>query len=350
MKLMQTMAGGAVGGAEEFFVRLATGFQRAGLEQTIVTRPNETRNPRLKEAGIEPLELPFGGMFDFRTVSDLAAEIDRFQPDIVLSWMSRASSITGKAVAKAAAKASARLVVIGRLGGYYDLKYYAGCDHLIGNTPDITRYLVDKGWPEARAHFVPNFVSAVPGAALPRSEFNIPEYVPLLLAAGRLHRNKAYDVLLTALKNLPDCHLLLAGDGGDARELESLAHKLGVASRVRFLGWRGDIANLMATADMLICPSRIEPLGNVVIEAWARNLPVVAAASDGPAWLIKDGEDGLLVPVEDVDLLSDAIQRFTADPGLAPRLAAGGRRRFEAEFTESVVIARFLELFERVRG
>lgn len=346
MKLMQTMAGGAVGGAEEFFVRLAAGFDRAGIEQTLVVRPNDTRNPRLTEAGLDPVELPFGGWLDFRTVPELAAAIDRAAPDIVLTWMNRASIQTGKAVAKA----SATPVVIGRLGGYYDLKYYAGCDHLVGNTPDIVRYLVEQGWPEPCAHFVPNFVSAVPGVPLPRADFNVPDDAPLALAAGRLHRNKAFDTLLTAMKSLPDVYLLLAGDGADARELESLAHKLGVAARVRFLGWRTDMPNLMATSDMLVCPSRIEPLGNVVIEAWARNLPVVATASEGPAWLINDREDGLLVPVDDAELLSEAIQRFAFDPGLAPRLSAAGRKRFEAEFTEAAVVAQFLDLFERVSG
>ena len=259
--------------------------------------------------------------------------------------MNRASSLTGRAIRKAAVAP----VLVGRLGGYYDLKYYAGCDHLIGNTPDIVRYLVEEGWPEARAHFVPNFVSAVPGVPQPRSGFGLPDGVPVMLAAGRLHRNKAFDVLLHAMKDTGDVHLLLAGDGGDARELESLAHKLGVAGRVRFLGWRTDMADLMATADLLVCPSRIEPLGNVVIEAWARNLPVVATAAAGPAWLIEDGADGLLAPVDDPALLAEAITRLAFDRELAPRLVAAGRRRFEADFTEAAVVARFLDLFERVR-
>lgn len=346
MKLMQTMAGGAVGGAEEFFIRLAVAFRRVGIDQTIVTRANDTRGARLAEAGISPVELPFGGLLDRRTVPALAAEIDRTQPDVILSWMNRAASMSGRAVRKAAATP----VLVGRLGGYYDLKYYADCDHLIGNTPDIVRYLVEEGWPAARAHFVPNFVSAVPGAILPRRAFGLPDGVPVMLAAGRLHRNKAFDVLLRAMRHTGDVHLLLAGDGGDARELESLAHKLGVAGRVRFLGWRTDMADLMASADMLVCPSRIEPLGNVVIEAWARNLPVVAAAADGPAWLIEDGIDGLLAPVDDSDLLAEAIVRLAGDPALAPRLVAAGRKKFEADFTESAVVARFIDLFEKVRG
>ena len=346
MRLMQTMAGGAVGGAEEFFVRLAIAFHERGIAQTVVARANDTRGPRLADSGIDVIELPFGGLFDCKTVPALAAEIGRAEPDIVLSWMNRASDLTGRAVRKATSSP----LQIGRQGGYYDLKYYAGCDHLIGNTPDIVRYLVGEGWAQDRAHYVPNFVSAVPGTPLPRSAFNIPDGAPLMLAAGRLHRNKAFDVLLTAMKHTDGVYLLLAGDGVDAKALEGLAHKLGVADRVRFLGWRTDIPDLMATVDMLVCPSRIEPLGNVVIEAWARNLPVVATASEGPGWLIEDGTDGVLAPVDDADLLGEAIARLVSDAELGPRLVAAGRRRFEADFTEDAVVAKFLGLFEKVLG
>ena len=340
------MAGGAVGGAEEFFVRLCAAFRRRGIDQTVVVRPNATRGPQLEAAGIDAVELPFGGRFDFRTVPALAKRIDAARPDIVLSWMSRASAVTGKA----RRKASAETVQIGRLGGYYDLKYYRHCDHLIGNTPDIVRYLTEEGWPRDRAHYVPNFVAADTGSTRPRSDFGVPDGATLLLAAGRLHRNKAFDILLRAMKPVDGVYLLLAGDGPEARALEGLAHKLGIAERVRFLGWRTDIADLMATADMLVCPSRIEPLGNVVIEAWARNLPVVAAASEGPGWLIRDGADGLLAPVEDHTALGDAIARLSLDPDLRGRLAAAGHARFRAEFTEEPVVAEFMALFEKVAG
>lgn len=335
-----------MGGAEEFFVRFSAAIQARGVSQTVVVRPNDTRGPKLRKAGIDPVELPFGGWFDFKTVPALASEIDRVRPDIVMSWMNRASAATGKARKRAAAKT----VQIGRLGGYYDLKYYRDCDHLIGNTPDIVRYLIDNGWPKDRAHYVPNFVAADIGTALPRTGFDIPDDAQLVLAAGRLHRNKAFDVLLQAMKHVDGVYLLLAGDGPDARELESLAHKLGVARRVRFLGWRTDIADLMATADMLVCPSRIEPLGNVVIEAWARKLPVVAAASEGPGWLITEGEDGLLVPVEDYRALAGAISRLAGDRGFAARLASAGKARFDAEFTEAPVVEKFLALFREVSG
>ncbi len=346
MRVLQTMAGGEVGGAEEFFVRLAVALQSRGVDQQLMVRSNEGRNARLSDAGIAMAELPFGSFLDRRTVPALATVIDDFRPDIVLSWMSRASAVSAKAIARSARRPK----LVGRLGGYYDLKYYRGCDHLIGNTPNIVSYLQAEFWPSERGHFVPNFVSAEPGTALARSKFSIPANAPVFLAAGRLHGNKAFDVLLHALKRVDGAYLLLAGAGDDARSLNVLAHKLDVASRVRFLGWRSDIAALMATADILVCPSRIEPLGNVLIEAWARSLPIVAAASAGPMWLIRDGEDGLLVPVDDCGALAAALTRLIADPELRTLLAQKGLKRFEVEFTEDVVVRQYFELFETVLG
>ena len=118
--------------------------------------------------------------------------------------------------------------------------------------------------------------------------------------------------------------------GAVARRLsKSWRVALGIAERVRFLGWRDDVPALLAAADILVCPSRHEPLGNVVIEAWAAGVPVVATASDGPAGLIDDGESGLLVPLPGrpgggAAGLAAAIERLCRDPALRARL---GRSR-----------------------
>ncbi len=346
MRLLQTIAGGDVGGAEEFFVRLAVAFGRAGVEQLVAMRPNDGRGGRLRQAGVATVELPFGGLLDRRTVPGISAAIDDFGPDIVLSWMSRGASMSARAVSRSARKP----VHVARLGGYYDLKYYRGCDALVGNTPDIVRYLVGNGWPEARARYVPNFVSADPAPEVPRADLGVPDDATLVLAAGRLHPNKAFDVLVRAMASLPGAHVALAGDGVEEGALRDLAARLGVTDRLHLLGWRSDVAALMETADILACPSRIEPLGNVVIEAWARGLPVVASRAAGPAWLIRDGADGLLVPLEDADALAAAIRRVADDPALGNRLAEAGRGRFQAEFTEVAVVARYLSLFAELAG
>ena len=125
---------------------------------------------------------------------------------------------------------------------------------------------------------------------------------------------------------------------------------MGLAGRVRFLGWRSDVPALLAACDLLVCPSRHEPLGNVVLEGWAQGRPVVAAAAQGPSALISEGETGVLVPPDDVGALADALARVLDDRALAARLAAGGQAAYEAAFTERAVVARYLELFEAVAG
>ena len=123
---------------------------------------------------------------------------------------------------------------------------------------------------------------------------------------------------------------------------------MGVAARVRFLGWRRDGAALLAAADILVCPSRHEPLGNVVIEGWAHGRPVVAAAATGPAALIEDGRTGLLVAPDDAGGLAGALGRVLADRALGDSLAAAGRKAYEADFTEQAVVARYRAFFDRV--
>lgn len=341
MRVLQAMAGGEVGGAEEFFMRLVLALHRAGLDQRVAIRHHPRRSAALAEGGLAPVELSYGGLLDWRTPRRLAAEIASYDPDIVLSWMSRAARHVGRVKKR-------RFVHAARLGGYYDLKYYRRCDHLIGNTEDIVRHIVEGGWPRERAHYLPNFVDAAPAPPLPRAALETPEDAPLLLALGRLHPNKAFDVLVAALADLPGVFLWLAGEGVGHAALLAEAERLGVADRVRFLGWRNDVPALLAAADMLVCPSRLEPLGNVVIEGWAHRRPVVATRSAGPSSLIADGRTGLLVPIDDAGALAAAIRRVIENPELTDDLAAAGRAAYEDRFTEQAVVAAYLDFFDRI--
>ncbi len=337
-RILQVMAGAAQGGAENFFVRLAGALARAGVEQRVAIRHNPARVAALRRQGVEPLELAFGGWLDFSTTPALRRLVGEWRPRIVLTWMNRATR----------AMPPGPFVHIARMGGYYDLKYYRRCHHLIGNTQDIADYLVRAGWPAERAHYLPNFVDAAPAPPADRALFDTPAGATVLFAAGRLHRNKAYDVLLAALAGLPDTILWLAGEGPEREPLAQQASALGIASRVRFLGWRDDVAALYAAADIFVCPSRHEPLGNVVLEAWALGVPVVAAAAAGPAGLIEDGRTGLLVPVDDAAALAAALRRVIADGALRRALVAAGRAEHDARFSEAAVVGRYLDFFQRI--
>jgi glycosyltransferase involved in cell wall biosynthesis len=338
MRLLQAMAGARHGGAEAFFVRLAIALQRAGQAQQLLIRRDADRAAALRRGGVELAELPFAGRLDFATRLGFRRAIARHRPEVVLTWMNRATRLCPRG----------DFVHVARLGGYYDLKYYRRCDHLIGNTIDIVAYLERQGWPKERAHYLPNFVSATPAAPVARASLATPEAAPLVLALGRLHPNKGFDTLLAALVEVPGAYLWLAGEGELRDTLARQARLLGLESRLRFLGWRDDAAALLAAADLLVCPSRREPLGNVVIEAWAAGVPVVATASEGPLALIDDDQTGRLVPIDDAPALAIALREVLADRALAARLAQAGRGAYEATYSEARVVTLYRDFLEQV--
>jgi glycosyltransferase involved in cell wall biosynthesis len=112
------------------------------------------------------------------------------------------------------------------------------------------------------------------------------------------------------------------------------------------LGWRNDTNALLAACDVLACPSRHEPLGNVVLEAWAQARAVVAAKAHGPAALIEDGKTGLLAPVDDADALAAGLRRVLETPTLSLDLAQGGFAAYQSSYTKAAVVRRYREFFE----
>ncbi len=344
MRVMQVMAGAPHGGAEAFFERLVAALHDAGLDQRAVIRRDAARAARLRAGGVDVHELAFGGGIDMRSRPGMRREVAQWRPDVVLSWMSRATGfVPGRGFRRAHP-----FVHVGRLGGHYPLRHYQNCDWLIANTEGVAGYLRACGWPTSRTRVIPNFVEAADVPARARAAESTPEGVPLVLAMGRLHANKGFDVLIRALARAPEAWLWLAGAGPEEGALRRLAESEGVAARVRFLGWRDDVAELYRAADLYVCASRFEPLGNVVLEAWAYGVPVVAASAAGPVELIADGDSGLLVPVDDADALGAAIARLAADRALAARLAEAGHAAHEKGFTRAAVVAAYLDFFREV--
>jgi glycosyltransferase involved in cell wall biosynthesis len=239
--------------------------------------------------------------------------------------------------------------LIGRLGGYYNFNYFRRCDYLVCNTPNLVRYVTEGGWAKERVFYIPNFPHIDEAPAIDRAMFGTPAGAPLAVALGRLHPNKAMDVLLKAAAKIPELWVWIAGEGPDEARLKRQARDFGIAGRVKFLGWRTDRGALLKAGDVCVFPSREEPFGNVVVEAWAYGAPLVAAASTGPAWLARNREDAILVPVDDADALASGIREVLASKELAIKLIESGRKRVEHEFSEQVVIGQYLDMFEQVR-
>jgi len=156
LRSAQLMAGSSAGGAELFFERLCAALHEAGDEVLPVIRRNEARSARIRAAGLAPVQVGFGGALDFWTRLRIARRLHRFAPRVAVAWMGRAARHAP----------SGPWVLVGRLGGYYDLRQFARCDHLVANTPALVTWIVEQNvFPPGRVHYLPNFSPDLRGAA-----------------------------------------------------------------------------------------------------------------------------------------------------------------------------------------
>jgi hypothetical protein len=180
-----------------------------------------------------------------------------------------------------------------------------------------------------------------------RAALHTPPNAPVLLVLSRMHRVKGIDTMLHALARVPDAYLWLAGEGPARAEYQALATRLGLDARVRFLGWRNNRRALLEACDVCVLPSRYEPFGTVIIEAWAMSKPLVATAAAGARQYVTDGETGLLCPIEDPEALADRLRRLLGDPALRSKIAAAGHAAYRQNFTRDIVVDRLCASYQR---
>ena len=167
-----------------------------------------------------------------------------------------------------------------------------------------------------------------------------------LVFAGRLGRQKALGVALQALVDVPDVTLAVAGDGPERSALERRVGELGLDGRVSFLGSvpRAQVLRLFRAADASVLPSAWENLPHTVVEALAVGCPVIASSVGGVPEVVRDGENGFLVPPGDPPALAAAIERFFSDGDLRARLADAAAPSVEGYSEDAVFTAIEAEL------
>jgi glycosyltransferase involved in cell wall biosynthesis len=174
----------------------------------------------------------------------------------------------------------------------------------------------------------------------------------VLLTIGRLDRQKGLSTLIDAAvvvaPRFPQAHVLLVGEGPQRSELEQSIRDKGLAGRIHFAGWRPDVPELLAAGTALVLSSLWEGLPNVILEAMAAGLPVVATRVEGTSELIINGRTGLLVPPQSPQELAWAIERILSDPAQARSMGQSGRERALAEFSWQKMVDRYCALYSSV--
>ncbi len=342
MKVMHVMAGAGTGGAENIFLESVVGLADAGVEQYVVTRDNnDFRLQTFERLGIPVSIASFHNYFRLATLRTVDSAIARFQPDVIEYWMRRAGTYAPR-------KHHARNVAW--YGGYYQRARFKHCDWHVGLTPDLLRHITEQGVPRDKATIIHTYAEFINAEPIDRASLDTPRDKPVLLALARLHVKKGLDVLLDAVADIPGAYVWIAGEGPLRHKLETQARLLGIDDRVKFLGWRDDRDRLLAACDIVVFPSRYEPFGTVTVDAWAAHKPLIAAASQGPGAFVKDGENGLLIPINDTGALTEAIRRMIANPSLRQQCVAGGTRSFEELFTKEVFLRDSLAFYEQVKA
>lgn len=232
---------------------------------------------------------------------------------------------------------------LGRFWDFMRRRFYRRADRVTANSQGVLVTL-SEFVPIKQLAYVPNPLR------IPPDETPNDSRAPTVLAVGRLHPQKAYDILLPAFAKAaadhPEWRLNILGEGGLLGELQRTAEELGIAERVHWLGCSKNAFPFYRNADIFVLASRHEGMPNAMLEAMACGLPVVVSdASPGPLEYVKNEDAGLVSPVDDVDALAKALRRLMNDAVLRKRL--GGRAK---ELTSKLELAQAIQVWEQAIG
>jgi len=357
---------GALGGAEHqaecWASRLADRHR-----VTVITR-RESRGPLSRERrdGFDVVRLPVSRVPVWRALGD-ARSIERAvrslepRPDLLLCFQTFVSGFAGVRIQR---RTGIPAVVWIRGEAEYRLsdsmvtrlispRVWSGARGVLVQTEEGRRELLRElgtHGSQRRADIEAKLEVVANGLDLPpRERITAPSASSTFLSVGRLIPDKGMDTVIEAVTGMKD-PLVVAGTGPEDQRLEALARRRG--SAVRFPGFveRAGLAKLYSEARCVVLAARRgEGLPNVLLEAMAWARPVVATPVAGVRELVRDGENGLLVPVGDVEALRAALNRLAHEPDLADRLGGAARRTAEA-FAWDRVRPRLEDVLERWAG
>jgi len=356
-----------LGGAENAMFMLLASLDRAEWEPTLLLEDAPEVEPlarRAAELEVRVRRIPAMplGLSGARRVPRLVRLLRRERPAVFHAHMSSPVACKWGLAAAVLARVSAVLgtVQVGAYepdrSSYWQLRALARkVDRYLAVSGEIAAELVERlGWPAEKVEVVYNAVdveraavAAPPGL---RAQLGGSETRPLVLTPARLNAQKGHGVLLEAIAEVPDALFLLAGDGPERGALEARAAELGVAERVRFLGRREDVPQLLAACDVFALPSLYEGSSLAVLEAMAAGTAIVSSAIGGTEELIEDGRSGLLVAPGDAPALAAALRRVLGDPALREGMAARARERVDAGLRREQNAVRAAEIYRELLG
>ena len=356
MKIILLITGLGIGGAERVVTSLADALAAKGHEVLIAYMVGAVE-VLPTNAGVKVVSLGMASKIDaISAFFKLRALIRAFQPDLVHSHMLHAN-ILARLVRMTTP--FARLISTAHAsneGGKLRMLAYRMTDSLADISTNVSSeavaaFIIAKATRPGRMIAMHNGIStnlfafnSVARLHI-RKELMIDEDCRLLLAVGRFHEQKDYPNLFHAFAEMPvNVQLCIAGDGPLRGALEALVVRLRIADRVRFLGARHDVADLMSATDIFVLSSSSEGFGLVVAEAMACERVVVATDCGGVREVV--GEAGYLVKPKDSKALAQALQTALQLPAIKSKaLGCAARQRVVENFSLDTVVEKWLQLY-----
>ena len=316
---------------------------------------------QFREAGVEVRSLGLSRKTDIGVVLRLRALLKEIRPDVLHTYLLHGNilgRLIGRLVGVPVIIGSERTIGQARKWGRLATRLTNPLTDAVEVNSEIGGRAIERdlGVPSEKIELVRSgldlsvFSSANRRDEL-RTEFGVTADQHLIVYMGRLRTVKGVEfgirAFATALEQLPNIRMVLAGEGDQQNLLGSLVSELGISEQVEFLGVRNDVPELLGAADSVLMPSLTEGFPRTAIEAMAAGKPVIATNVGGMPEAVIDGETGILVPARDSDALSAAIVRLVGDTDLQARLAQAGRKRAEKNYSVDRYVSRLDELYRR---
>jgi glycosyltransferase involved in cell wall biosynthesis len=358
-RVLQLLATGGTGGAQESYTGLLLRLDRAAYEVRALSLSSGSAVQRLRRLGLEVDVIDEAD--DEAAVRELTAYLVHNEIDLLHAHMYRAEVVGARAALAAGTAVVMATVHSSRVRSAEDIATLAALtpvmDRLIVPSASIVAKVRAEGRGAASFSVIPNGVDLarfdLPVAACAlRREFGIPREAPLLGVVARLEPEKGHRYLIEAmpaiLRGAPETWLVIVGEGSLDGELRAQAAALprGARDRIVFTGRREDVAAITGDVDVAVLPSLREAQGISILEAMARRKPVVASAVGGIPEVLTNGLDGLLVPPADPAALADACIRLACSPELRARMGEAGRATVEARFSLDAMVRRIEEVYD----
>jgi glycosyltransferase involved in cell wall biosynthesis len=358
-----------VGGAERTLVELATRLDRDRIAPAVYCLQPAPKSrqascvPALEAAGIEVHCLGARRAWQvLRVVGQLRRLLAEQEADLIQTFLFHANMV-GRIAARRAGVAH---VVSGIRVAERHRRWHLWVERLTAGPVDrhvcvseaVARFSAEQaGLPAEKLVVIRNGIDASRYPAVRRADLQACGVRPgrrVVTYVGRLDRQKGVRWLIETaprwLERLPDCDLLLVGEGPERRQLELWCGKKGLSDRIRLAGWRGDVPEILAASDLLVLPSAWEGMPNVILEAMASRLPVVATDVEGVREILGSQADAQIVAYADSPGLAERIVGLMSDRDLAAELGQQNRQRVEEEFTLERTVTAYQDLWESLVG